>query len=116
MTRDDLERKKIMKKTLTCIAAFTPIVGVVLGFVLMIIGMFLTETPSESMGLVLSIAAFVMVLIGVIMCWVDIIWFIILAVKNPQLESTMKLVWGILLYMFNIFVFPVYWFMYIRKE
>jgi len=28
----------------------------------------------------------------------------------------MKLVWGILLYMFNIFVFPVYWFMYIRKE
>lgn len=54
--------------------------------------------------------------IGVLMCWVDIFWFIYMAIKNKQLDNNMKIVWCVLLYLLNIFVFPVFWFMVIRKE
>ena len=46
-------------------------------------------------------------------------FYIVLAVKNDQLEQTMKIVWVILFALVSIFACPVYWYLYIwrkRKE
>lgn len=108
-----------MNKTLTCIASLAPIVGVVFGFGGMMIIAFMLE-DAETAGALLSVGSmmfsFILIFIGVIMCWVDIFWFIALTCKRKDWDTSKKVIWSIVLYMLNIFVFPVYWYLYLRTE
>lgn len=108
-----------MNKKLTCIASLAPIVGVVFGFIGMVIIAFAmeeTEVAGAIFGVGGMMVSFLLILIGVIMCWVDIIWFIVLTCKRKDWDTSEKVIWSIVLYMLNIFVFPVYWYLYLRTE
>ncbi len=108
-----------MNKMLTCIASLAPIVGVGLGIVMAIMVAFIGEGTGFAgaiAGYGFIIGSFVFVLIGVAMCWVDIIWFIVLTCKRKDWDTSMKVIWCIMIYMLNIFVFPVYWFLYLRVD
>jgi hypothetical protein len=43
-------------------------------------------------------------------------FYIVLAVKNDQLEQTMRIVWVILFAVISIFTCPVYWYLYIWRK
>lgn len=103
------------------IIAFVPGISFVLTFVFMIIGsigMAFAETSgNEAAMLILSVVMILAVIcsfVAAIMAWVGIIWFIILACKNPTFDTTQKVLWCIGLYCLNVFIFPVYWAKYLR--
>ncbi len=106
-----------MKKILTCIASVVPLLGMGIGAI-MAFGsiIFLGEMMEDPVTTVLYFLGLAIMMIGGLMCWVDIVWFIVIAVKNKKLSDMQKLVWGIVLYMVNVLAFPVFWFMVIRKE
>ncbi len=52
-----------------------------------------------------------------------LVWIIVLLVgyighvyRNGQIESTMKLVWAVLIFFGNIFAMPIYWYIYIWRD
>lgn len=45
-----------------------------------------------------------------------ILYFMVLACKNPTLHAAYKGMWCALFYCLNVWAFPVYWFLYIRTE
>lgn len=72
---------------------------------------------SEEMGSVmLGICVLVFAILAVIAVYGVMIWLIIKTVKKQGMTTETKVVWCICLYFLNIFAFPVYWFMNIRKE
>ncbi|MBO4980321.1 MAG: hypothetical protein J6C84_00270 [Lachnospiraceae bacterium] len=107
-----------MKKTIMGILAFAPIVLIILGFAILFImrmGVALDE-PLEGAAQFCGVLAVIFVLVAVALCYVDIVWFIVLACKNQRFDITQKVVWAIGIYMLNIFIFPVYWGMYILRD
>ena len=65
---------------------------------------------SARYGLSLVLFVFLMV----VLCWFYIITMMVDAANHC--EGNEKLIWIILLYLINIFVFPVYWFVCVRKR
>ena len=64
----------------------------------------------------LAICVFLIAIIAVIVIFGVMIWLIVKTIKNKEFTTAKKVVWCICLYYLNIFAFPVYWFMHIRKE
>lgn len=52
----------------------------------------------------------------IVFAFVDTIWFIIFACKKSEWPLEKKIIWAIVLYSFNMLVFPVFWWLYIREE
>ena len=65
---------------------------------------------SARYGLSLVLFVFLMV----VLCWFYIITMMVDAANHC--EGNEKIIWIILLYLINIFVFPVYWFVCVRKR
>lgn len=59
---------------------------------------------------------FVSMALGLVVGLIDIIWFAILAFRMPGWSKEKKIVWALLLYFVNIPLFPVFWWMNIRKR
>ena len=55
-------------------------------------------------------------ILAVIAVYGVMIWLIVKTIKKQEMSTLAKVVWCICLYSFNIFVFPIYWFVYLRKE
>ena len=107
-----------MKKVFTCILSILPMIAMFLYTV----GLVALGIASEE-GLVYGstedvfvLLMFVLTIFLLIVVFGVMIYFIIHACRNPQLVTGMKVCWCFLLYQFNVFVFPVYWFIYLRKE
>ena len=107
-----------MKKAITCILSFLPMIATVL-YVVAIIAMsiiseefYLTDSVETILVLLMLVfsLAFIVAVFGVM------IYFIVHACKSPNLETGMKVLWVFLLYQFNLFALPVYWFIYMRRE
>ncbi len=106
-----------MNKVLSCILCFLP--GVLFwSSCVPLMGYVFAEDRGMSIeptGLFI-----ILILLGsflaVIAVYGVMIWLIIKTVKNPSLDTPLKVVWCICLYMFNMCMFPIYWFIYIRKE
>lgn len=105
-----------MKKVLSCIMSIVPMIFVFAGTMIISIASFVGNNVDIDTGLVMMIIGFVLMVLYLLLCWVDIAWFMYMMVKNPKIDSQMKIIWGILLVVLNIYTFPVYWFIYIRKE
>lgn len=43
-------------------------------------------------------------------------WYIVAVVKNPALETVMKLIWVLVLFQLSFFAMPVYWYLYIWRR
>ncbi len=106
-----------MKKVVSCCLSFVPVVMIVLTFVVLLLAMLIFGEGTMSTGeVILMIGLLLFELIGVVMTFVMMIWYMIKTCKNPEFSTGIKVLWCALLYCFNMFIFPVYWFMYVRKE
>lgn len=109
-----------MKKNLNCILAFAPLVCVIAGIVLVMISGIVGGIVGEGAVLVicsiLSILGFILVFAGVIADLVVMVYYGVLVCKRKDLEVGMKVLWCVLLYFFNILIFPICYFVVLRKE
>lgn len=99
-------------KWFTCFMSLAPMVFIILAFagLLAAPGSFDEVTPA------VGITCLLIELLGVIICWVDIIWFIVLTCRRKDWDANKKVIWSVVLYMLNVFVFPIYWFLCLRTE
>ncbi len=106
-----------MKKGLSCVLSFLPLIIIVLTFVVLFGALMIFGEGAMSTGqTIFMIGLILFELIGVILTYVVMIMYMIKTCKNPEFTTGMKILWCVLLYCFNIFIFPVYWFMFLRKE
>lgn len=105
-----------MKKTLIGIMSFAPIVLFVVSIIMMVVGIVMSETSSEDAGLALAMISCVLMFVCVAVVWIDIIWFIIIVCRKKHWPTDKKVVWGLLVYLLNIFVFPFFWWNAIVKD
>lgn len=106
-----------MKKVLSCILSFMPlllIAFVVIAF--MVASIFIGEGNMSTPENIAMICLMLVAVVAVILTFVLMIVYIVKAFKNPDLSTGMKVLWCALLYFFNLLIYPVFWFMYIRKE
>lgn len=106
-----------MNKVLSCVLCFLPAVLFVVSIAMIII--FSVVVGEGTVAGASAIFAIIMLLTAVL-CVVAVygvmIWLIIKTCKNGNITGGMKAAWVVMLYLLNIFVFPVYWFIYIRCE
>lgn len=99
-------------KWFTCFLSFAPIVFIILSFVGLICG---TDSSGEISPLI-GISCVMITLLGVIIGWFDIIWFIVLTCRRKDWDTSKKVIWSVVLYLLNFLVFPIYWFLCLRTE
>ena len=106
-----------MKKALSCILSFLPLLLIAFSLILLLVfGIIFGEGTLTAIQTIIMILLLAMELIGVLLALTLIVIYIVKACKNPDISTGMKVAWCFIIYSFNIFVFPVYWFIYIRKE
>lgn len=106
-----------MKKALSCILSFLPLI-LTMGplFILMILTAIYGDKTLHGAEVVFAFALLAAVVIGVILTFVMMVWYIIKTWKDFYLSTGMKILWTALLYCCNIFVFPIFWFLYVRHD
>ncbi len=102
-----------MKKILSFLISISSIVLLFLIFVPMIIS-YLIETSVWT--LILTVLSLVLLLVFAIWLFVVLGIYIAHATKCERLNSKQKAVWITLFVVLSLFVFPVYWFSYIRND
>ena len=101
-----------MYKFFAGVMAFIPFVSIAVGLMVGFSGMF-TQTGNEEHKLIFM---FLSMAIGLLVGLIDIIWFAILTFRMPGWSKDKKIVWALLLYFINIPLFPVFWWLNIRKK
>ncbi len=107
-----------MKKVLTFVLAVMPLP---LSFVYLVACVFMAIADENGWFAGIMEDVYILLLLGFTLVLVAITiaamtYFIVKACKNPKLTGGMKAIWCVLLYQLNVFVFPVYWFLYLRKD
>ena len=106
-----------IKKALSCILSFLPVVMIASTLIVFLIAFLIFGEGTMSTGeIILMIGLLLFELLGVALTFFMMIWYMIKTFKNPAFSTGTKVLWCILLYCFNMFVFPVYWFLYVRKD
>ena len=107
-----------MKKVLSFILCISPFI-LFFGTCIPLLGISIaeemgtmTEEPIMGVSLLLVVGA----ILAVIATYGVMIWLIVKTAKKQDMGTGEKVVWCVCFYFLNIFVFPVYWFVYIRKE
>lgn len=107
-----------MKKVGTFILCILPLI-LLCGIGIPLLGVTLASEmdmmPDEALG-GLALFLFVGAVVTVIAVYGVMIWQIVGVIKNKNVETFQKVVWCLFLYFLNVFVFPVYWFVFLRKE
>lgn len=102
---------------MSCIVSFIPLMAFALSMVAIILCAIWSGEGTMSAGeMVLAAFMFIFVLFTVIIVYAIMIWYMIKACKNPNLSTGMKVLWCAVLYCFNMFIFPVFWFIYVKQE
>lgn len=106
-----------MKKALSCILSFMPFFLTMIPLVIMMILVAIYgDKQLHGAEAVLAFSLLGAVIIGVVLTFVLMVWYMIRTWKDFYLSTGMKILWTALLYCCNIFVYPVFWFMYISRD
>ncbi len=109
-----------MKKILSCLLSFLPLVLFAISmffiFFMEISSLFWETTEPPFWFVFLAVFMVIFTLLMVIAVYAVMIYYIVIACRSPYLDTSMKALWCILLYLLNVLVFPVFWFVVIRKE
>lgn len=105
-----------MKKVLSCILSFIPAISLFIAIVTIIVFSIKAETNVNFFDLYLVILMSALVILAVVSCYAVMIFYMVKACKNPNLTTGTKVLWCVLLYFLNIFIFPVFWFKYLKNE
>ncbi len=107
-----------MKKGLSCLLCWLPLVLFCCSYIPLIIVSIMGEmgiVEDSTLGLLMIFILFGVIL-SVVAVYGVMIWLIIKTVKNATLDTAAKVLWSIGLYALNMLIFPIYWFVLIRKE
>jgi hypothetical protein len=80
-----------------------------LGLAVFIAGLWLRGTPSirlDTEGFFLFLTAIVTF---PLLAFSLSLWYIVFLTRNPQVDSTAKIVWAIVLFQFNALALPIFW-------
>lgn len=99
-----------MNKVVTGILAIAPCIMFVI-YMIMLMRVDPENMRPDNMGIICILFA----VIG-ILALIDTVLFIVYDCKQTHWSTEKRVAWGIALYSFNIFVFPVFWWLYMRKE
>lgn len=108
-----------MKKVLSCILSFVPLVMYVALILLTIPVAIFAGAEVQGTEIVVLVAVIFVVVLSILFTvstFGVMIYFIVLTVRSQNLDSSMKIMWCVLLYFLNVYFFPVYWFVYIRRD
>ncbi len=93
------------------IGSFLP--GILLVFTV-VVAFIMTLMGDESIPVIVGLPFVLIAFLAAALCWFYIITMMIDAVKHSK--GGMLFLWCVLLYMCNIFVFPIYWFVCVRTR
>ncbi len=105
-----------MKKILSCLLSFLPGILLLVSFITVFFFTLFGNDPMTTFETLLALLMVGLAFLAVILTYGVMIYYIVKACKNPQLSGGMKALWVALLYCLNVFVFPVFWFMYLKNE
>lgn len=109
-----------MKKILSCLLSFLPLVlfAIIMFYIIFseISPLFWETTEPPFWFVFLEVFMLIFGVLMVIAVYAVMIYYIVIACRSPYLDTSMKTLWCILLYLLNALVFPVFWFVVIRKE
>lgn len=112
-----MEGEKIMKKVLSCILSILPIVMIAITFIVALVFLMIVGEGTLTTGqTIFMICLFAFELIGIALTFFMMVWYMIKTCRNPEFSTGMKVLWCALLYCVNLIAFPIYWFLYVRKE
>lgn len=107
-----------MKKVLGGIFSFVPLVTFVV-----FVGLFVDFYSTCDMDAVLTdaqmvymIFIFIGIVVSVVSTFAVMIWELYLVKRNLNFTERQKIVWYVLLYCANMFVYPAYWYLYVHKR
>lgn len=75
-----------------------------------------TSMIAESVAVPILMVLLIFINIWIISVWAVMIWLIVRTVKNPNFDGAMKTAWVFALYLLNVFAFPVYYYVVMKKE
>ncbi len=104
-----------MKKVLSCIFSFLPLVFVLTAGALKLTFSYIDIIYEDSAVYKTAIMILLLVIAG-ITALVDTIVFVVKAMKNKRIESDMRVIWAACIVLFGMFAYPVYWIVYLRTE
>lgn len=71
---------------------------------------------TDAVSVTYMVSALVCTIVSVPMTFVFMVLFMFKVYKNLNMNERQKIVWYLLLYFGNLFVFPVFWYLYIYKR
>lgn len=105
-----------MKKVLSCILSFIPAISLFISIASAIALSLKGDTYIDPSDMYLVVLIFAITILAVVSCYAVMIFYMVKACKNPYLTTGTKVLWCVLLYFLNVFVFPVFWFIYLKNE
>lgn len=109
-----------MKKVLTCIMSLLPLLTYGMTIVMMIPLCFMAEyidmSSNDMMGKLILAALFVHLAWMIAIMYFVMIRDIVTVCKNNEVKTETMAIWCVLLYFLNMWAFPVFWFMFDRKN
>lgn len=102
-----------MSKKALGIWSFFPLVSLVLGIVLLVLGTILGL--DEKKILFWGIPSFILVFASTFSVLVVMMLLLIWAGKRPYITYEEMVTWGLLFYFFNMIVYPIFWNKYIKN-
>ncbi len=112
----DIIREKRMKKKITGILAFAPIVLFAASIVMMMIFLEMYGEAATVAGSAAILPSVALVIMGVsiVLAVVTAITFIVITFINKDMDASKKILWVIILCLFNMMAFPLYWYTYLH--
>ncbi len=107
-----------MNKKLSCLLCWLPFILFFGTCIPLLVLTFQLElgTVDDSAIMVTAILLALGAFLAVVAVYGVMIWLIVKVCKNHNITGGMKAVWIVCLYFFNVFTYPVYWFIHIRHE
>lgn len=107
-----------MSKKLTAFLCWLPFVMMFLVLVPWMVTSIMMNAGviAESTAIPILIIIMLFIFVWVASVWGVMIWLIVRTVKNSSMDTGVKVAWCFGLYMLNVIMYPIYWFVVIRKE
>ena len=109
---------KKSNKVLLGIATIWPFIYIVLFMAFMLSTFFFMRGGAAEGGIVpgVMVAVFALHFLTIVWVWALIAFYMVNVFRNDRVDKDKKVLWAVVLFMGNMLVMPVYWYLYIWRE
>lgn len=109
---------KKSNKVLLGAATIWPFIYIVLFMVFMLSTFFFTRGGAAEGGFVpgVMVVVFALHFLTIVWIWALIAFYMVNVFRNDRVDKDKKVLWAVVLFMGNMIVMPVYWYLYIWRE